>query len=249
MLQLGDGERVFVVIAAAVLPHPGEVLARRLGAAGLQVGVARVRVHFRPLPVVFRGIGEALRVDLPLQERQHASGPGLRIDGGRGHVVIKNGSEQKVTLQGGEKTLDRVTTSVSDNTLSIGRKGNADRSIDVTIVVHSLAGVDVEGPVSVKLEDVRAGSLELRKDGAGQLSASGQTDNLTATLSGVGNLALSDLTAKRANVRVNGVGHASVNVTDDLTATVNGVGGIEYHGNPSVHPSLNCVGTIRRAGS
>jgi len=38
-----------------------------------------------------------------------------------------------------------------------------------------------------------------------------------------------------------------VNVIDDLTATVNGVGGVEYHGNPAVHPNLNGVGSIRKA--
>ncbi len=195
------------------------------------------------------GVDEAHGGPDTTQDRKVAAFDRIKINGGRTDVTIKDGSRQKVTLQGGEKTLDKATTTVAGRTLSIDRKGNAGRSIDITIEVPKLAGVDVDGSGSVKLVDVNTGALELRKDGAGELSGAGKVDTLTAALSGVGDLNLSDLTAKRANVRVNGVGHAVVTVTDDLTATVNGVGGIEYHGNPSVHPSVNGVGRIRRAGS
>lgn len=181
------------------------------------------------------------------QDRKVAAFDRIKINVGRADVTIKEGPQRELTLRGGEKTLDKTTTNVTSGTLSIDREGNASKSLKITIVVPKLRGVDVDGAGSVELVEVDTDALELRKGGAGELSATGKVDMLTATLSGVGELSLADLVAHRANVQVNGVGHAVVNVIDDLSATVNGVGGVEYHGNPAVHPNLNGVGSIRKA--
>lgn len=180
------------------------------------------------------------------EDRKVAAFDRIKVNG-RTDVTIKQGGQQTLSLRGGAELLKRTNTTVSGGTLTIDRVGRAGRSMDITIVVPRLRGVDVDGAGKVELTKVDTDTLDVRKGGAGELVGEGRVNRLNATLSGVGGMDLARLVAKTADVKVSGVGHAVVNVTDDLTATVNGVGGVEYHGNPNVHPNLNGVGDIRRA--
>src|SRR5215211_2564714 len=93
-----------------------------------------------------------------------------------------------------------------------------------TITLPRLGGLDADGAGEFKLLDINVDELELRHDGAGTVYARGRVGALSATLGGVGELDLNELTPERAAVRVSGAGHAEVNVSGELDAVVSGIG-------------------------
>jgi hypothetical protein len=79
----------------------------------------------------------------------------------------------------------------------------------------------------------QADYLEVLLSGVGDLRLVGNTGKLDAVVSGVGDLKAGDLTAKRIDIKVSGVGDAVVYPLHTLDARVSGVGDIIYFGNPS----------------
>jgi Putative auto-transporter adhesin, head GIN domain len=167
----------------------------------------------------------------------------------RTNLTVRTGSEQRVMLRGGARLLDAVSTTVADGTLTIDRSAKVSAELEVTITVPLLRGLASDAGGEIELVNVDADGLELRHDGAGTLTASGRVERLNATLSGAGDLDLADLTARRAAVRLSGLGSAEVNVTDELDATVSGIGSIEYHGHPTVHRDVTGLGDVSPAGA
>jgi hypothetical protein len=167
----------------------------------------------------------------------------------RTNVTVRTGSEQRLTLRGGTRLLDAVSTTVADGTLTIDRSAKESAELDVTIAVPRLRGLASDAAGEIELANIAADGLELRHDGAGTLTASGRAERLNATLGGAGDLDLAGLTAERAAVRLSGLGSAEVNVTDELDATVSGVGSIEYHGRPTVRRHVTGLGDLSPAGA
>jgi Putative auto-transporter adhesin, head GIN domain len=165
----------------------------------------------------------------------------------RTNVTVRTGPEQRLTLRGGARLLDAVTTTVADRTLTIDRSSKESAGLDVTITVPLLRGLASDAGGEIELVDVDTDGLELRHDGAGNLTASGRVERLNAALGGAGDLDLADLAAERAVVRLSGVGSAEVNVTNELDATVSGVGSIEYHGHPTVRRDVRGLGDVSPA--
>ena len=179
------------------------------------------------------------------EARSVASFDRIRVDG-RTDVVIRPGAPT-LTLRGHEREIDRVETTVSDGTLTIDPEGEDDDPLEVTVTLPRLRGVEAEGGGEIELVGVDSDRLELRLDGAGELTASGRVAALDATLGGAGELQLAHLRAQRAAVRVEGIGRAEVNVSEELDATVAGVGAIEYHGDPIVRAGVPGLGDVTRA--
>ena len=166
---------------------------------------------------------------------------------GRTDVTVRQGAGRALTLRGGERLLDDVTTSVAGKTLTIERNGHIGAPLKATIMLPRLRGLDADSAGEIALIDIDADDLELRHDGAGMVKAGGRVGALSATLGGVGELELTELTAERAAVRVTGVGHAEVHVTGELDAAVTGVGDIVYHGDPLVRSDVSGLGDVRAA--
>jgi len=166
---------------------------------------------------------------------------------GRTDLTVRQGAGHALTLRGGERLLDDVTTSVAGETLTIERDGHIGAPLKATITLPRLRRLDAHCAGEIKLIDIDADELELHHDGAGVVKAHGRVGVLNATLGGVGELQLTKLTAKRAAVRVTGAGHAEVHVTDELDAVVTGVGAIVYHGDPLVRSDVTGLGDVRAA--
>ena len=166
---------------------------------------------------------------------------------GRTDVTVRQGTGQALMLRGGERLLDDITTTVADGTLTIERNGHIGAPLKVAITLPRLRRLDADSAGEIALLDIDADDLELRHDGAGVVHARGRVRALSATLGGVGELELTELTAERAAVRVTGVGHAEVHVTGELDAVVTGVGDIVYHGDPLVRSDVSGLGDVRAA--
>ena len=81
--------------------------------------------------------------------------------------------------------------------------------------------------------------------GAGNVMISGRVDQQDITMQGKGEYKVDNLASTRAEILINGVGSADLQVRDVLHAEINGIGKIRYRGNPGrVDKSITGMGTI-----
>jgi hypothetical protein len=170
---------------------------------------------------------------------------------GDAELKIQVGASEAVSIRGYERALERTKTEVRDATLYINtrrkdwifREGRP--RINLTISLPKLTSLNLKGGNSVRITGYNGGKSRLRMEGAVELTAAGQLEELVVHMSGAGQADLGELIANDASVTVDGVGNVVVHSKDSLRATMNGVGSILYQGSPhKVNTTLNGVGRI-----
>jgi putative autotransporter adhesin-like protein len=163
------------------------------------------------------------------------------------------GTQQSVVVEGGSELLSHLQTEVRNERLVIESRGGSwfwqrgENRLKVRITVPVLRALELNGAGRISINGVSGGALALILSGAGDLTASGQVDALTARINGAGDIDLSRLQATDAEVAVNGAGSLQAAVTHQLDATLNGVGSITYAGTPAVlNTAIHGVGSIRQ---
>jgi hypothetical protein len=193
-----------------------------------------------------------------------------------GNVLLSQGAEESVTVQGSDNIVPLIKTTVENGVLVIktdeplnivGMKGK--NILTFVIQVKELDGVTVSGVAEVNMDQLSAPSLELNMSGAGKVNMqmiSGMS--LKVTVSGVGDVKLSgiyktanivisgagpidaaDLRLQTADVNISGIGGATLWVTDRLTGTVSGAGSVSYYGNPQTSTKATGVGVFKSLGN
>lgn len=171
----------------------------------------------------------------------------LRV-GGTANATIRVGPAPSVTVTASAGTLARLTTEVRNGTLVVEQKGgwfwNGD-DVKLQITVPALREVTVNGAGNVEVQEARGESLRLTLQGAGNVVARGEVDQLDVTINGAGNGELSGLRARTVKAVVNGAGTVTVHAVEALDAVVNGVGKLRYVGSPAkLDTRINGVGNV-----
>lgn len=150
---------------------------------------------------------------------------------GGGHVVLKHGAVQSVTLLKG---------STQYTSLKI-RHGN-DLEIDAC---NNNCPEHYELEIEIVTPDINAVAI----NGGGEIQTAGAfpaQGNLDAAVNGGGHIDMHDIDAKSVSAAVNGGGHILVTATASLSAAVQGGGHISYRGNPSVSQAVQGGGSVDR---
>ncbi|MEJ0100875.1 MAG: head GIN domain-containing protein [Pseudomonadota bacterium] len=187
------------------------------------------------------------------QQRQVGDFHAIQLRGAA-DLTITVGAPTALSVTADSTTLGKLTTEVHDGTLVIDHERGwswiGGGSAKVQLSTQQLDALTIDGAGDVSITGVKGARLDLKLNGAGSLKASGETQDLQASLSGAGDVNLSQLTAVDAEVSVNGAGGLKVTATGTLDATVNGVGSISYAGPPKqVKTQINGVGSIKPAAS
>lgn len=103
----------------------------------------------------------------------------------------------------------------------------------------------VEGGANIEM-NMKANRLRVIGAGGVKLEFDGIVNELDASISGAGYLDAANLKAKRADVRIEGLGAGCVYATDVLNATISGVGKIRYKGEPQVYKRVEGIGLVSR---
>lgn len=207
-----------------------------------------------------KGEGERVIRDLDLSPIQTIT------FGIAGNLVIKNGAEQKVTVEGQANMQDIMRTKVDNGNWNImfDKCTNLHEAFDIVVTLPTLQAVVLSGAGSIVLEDtvesknfqsiitgsgtiitkVIAEQVATEILGSGTIEAEGSTEQLKVTLSGSGTIDNFDMTAKIANIIVSGSGEIFVKVTDELNVIIEGSGNVTYRGNPTVNPTILGSGQI-----
>lgn len=77
-----------------------------------------------------------------------------------------------------------------------------------------------------------ANKISVDISGSGEVTLSGNTDMLDLNVSGSGLADLVKLTAKEAEIKLEGAANAKVNVTEAIEAEASGASNLQYKGSP-----------------
>ena len=143
---------------------------------------------------------------------------------GDASVSILVGSPQQVVVSADDNLLSTVKTTVSGGTLAVATPGS----------------FTARSPMRVSITVPRIDALRL--SGTGDLTATGSTRALDATLDGTGAMRLSGLVARDVHATLSGTGAIDVTATRTLEASVPGTGQITYNGRPG-HVTQSITGT------
>lgn len=144
-----------------------------------------------------------------------------------------------VRLRGGADQLDRVVAEVRRDTLVLdlkdrkgGWKGRRDQHIEAYVSAPSLVGVDISGVADARIAGIKSNLFKAAMSGVGELRLEGACRQLSAEVSGVGDLDATKLKCANVWVQVSGVGEAGVFASEAVDATVSGMGDIRVIGSP-----------------
>ena len=104
--------------------------------------------------------------------------------------------------------------------------------------------VRVVGAGEVTIGALSTGQLGVDMPGAGRVQLAGQATEQRVSLTGAGSYRAPQLESQKAQVRLTGVGSATVWAAQELNVTIQGVGTVEYYGSPVVQPSITGLGRL-----
>lgn len=207
------------------------------------------------------------------QERRVGNFNGLSLSV-PGHVELRIGSTEGVTIEADDNVLPLLETVVEDGTLEIrpSRRNLNFRSKSIRVVVHARSiehlavggsgsieadalraprlKVNIGGSGSVDLKGVESDTLAVAIGGSGDLKAGrGTVGKLTVSIGGSGDVDLGRVQAGSAKVSVAGSGEATVWPRNELSVSIAGSGDVNYYGDPKVSTSSVGSGNVRRLGA
>ncbi len=178
------------------------------------------------------------------------------------NVTLEQGDSRKVIITAKEDQQEQVIVKSENGTLRFETNKLRDPGeLKIHIVVTELEGIEVIGAANLKgqgiiksdqMDIVVSGATETRLEvdvkfltinvaGAATLVLNGYANQVTAEVSGAGDLKAKELQARKVNIKASGAGSAVVNVGDEITGESSGAADIKVLGNPAVR-------TIKESG-
>jgi hypothetical protein len=181
-------------------------------------------------------------------------------------VILEQGNQVGLRIKTDEdnfKYID-VVTDAQSLTLKITKKHFDFDELILYITFKELTDLEIEGGICIEtkgyinLKDfklkVQGGAVvemnlkvqkfHLSGEGGVKMQFDGIADELIATLSGAGYLNSLELKTRNVDVKIEGIGAASVFATDKLIAFISGFGKINYRGDPEVIKKIEGVGSV-----
>lgn len=188
------------------------------------------------------------------------------------NVELKQGSPQKLVLEGDADDLEKVVTEVSGSELKIRtRPGswNINR-IKVYITMEDIESINISGSGSIKAEPgVKTSNLELVVSGSGNInvpelsvqrissvisgsgniSYSGNTvaNESKLVVTGSGNIDAAGLMTNNSKVTITGSGDCNVAANEKLDVQITGSGSVYYKGKALIDANVTGSGKVRQS--
>lgn len=153
------------------------------------------------------------------------------------NITVEVGkSPASVELTGDDNIVKLFTTKIQNGVLVVdtdNKHFNNHNEIRIAVTAPVLKAIDMSGAGKLDIENVQGDSFDISLTGACEGKARGKLDNLSATMTGAGNLNLADLECKSAKLNVSGAGTAVVSATKSLDVDVSGAASVKYKGHPA----------------
>jgi hypothetical protein len=105
--------------------------------------------------------------------------------------------------------------------------------------------VQLKGGVDIEMK-LKANKITVIGEGGVKMAFYGIASELEASLSGAGYLDAMELKTSKVDIKIEGVGAASVYATENLYAVISGVGKIRYKGDPEVFKKIEGIGSVSK---
>lgn len=211
---------------------------------------------------VVRGSG-----DLVSEEREVSGFNEVQFSG-MGNLIIEQGDEEALTIEADDNIIDLIETEVRGDELQIKfRRGvnivpNA--KIKVFLKVKDLNRIDLSGVGDIDCDsfetddlefhisgsgnvdfEIEADTLETHVSGLGDINLEGKVDSHKVQISGSGKYDAKNLESTECEVKVSGLGSATVNVSGELEIDISGAGNVYYIGDPSISQHISGLGRVK----
>lgn len=185
-------------------------------------------------------------------------------------VIISQGNNNSVVVQGDSNLIPNISTTVAANQLKISNNNpiTGGKSVKVYITVVDLDTIEnggsgsisgdnlnlknlnlfITGSGSINMENLVANNIKVVNSGSGILTLGGNVKNEDVTISGSGQYNSKDLQGSDATVEIDGSGSATMNVINQLKIIINGSGQISYLGNPNIQQQVTGSGSVKKIG-
>ncbi len=166
-------------------------------------------------------------------------------------VTVTFGDTPAISVTTDQNLLPLVRTVVVNRQLVIDCTGSLTTNIGIQVAVtmhpESLVSCKVDGTGDLNIKGYSGASLELNSEGPGDIQVSGTVDSVGVTTESTGDVDLTLLESRRANVECNSTGDVTVNASEFVKAETNSVGDITILGSAKeVQAFENSVGDIIR---
>ncbi|RSK31059.1 head GIN domain-containing protein [Hymenobacter metallilatus] len=194
--------------------------------------------------------------------------------GGSMKVVLRQGSPQKVEVEGEAEDLAHLETVVSNGKLRINTKKESGMNwykykgpVTVYVTVPTIKALAVSGSGSLKATDaitaeqldlavsgsgsimlssVTANKISSALSGSGSIQAAGVAPTQEISVSGSGDVQAPKLQSKTCSVSISGSGSCRLQASQLLEASIVGSGDVYVTGNPQVKSSVIGSGRVHR---
>jgi hypothetical protein len=137
-----------------------------------------------------------------------------RIDAsGIGRIILTQGDETSLVIEGDEDELEKISTRVAGDTLYIERNSRSwfsfgrDPQITYFLNIEDIEALKMSGSIKAEAENLSSSDMEISLSGSGKVEiASLTSDSLRARVSGSGNLRLGSIATDAVDARVTGSG-------------------------------------------
>jgi len=187
-----------------------------------------------------------------------------------GTLILEQGNNFSVVLEGDEDYLEEIETTVRGDILVITHDrwmsfGNKRVTVYVTmpeieelnvsgsgniIAEKSLKADDLDMSISgsghIKLSELTAESIDCSISGSGSMKLKGSAEEGELSISGSGKFGGDEFRLETLDVSISGSGTCYTSVEESLDARVSGSGDIYYSGSPRVDARVSGSGKVRK---
>ena len=213
------------------------------------------------------------------REKREVSGFTSLAFNGMGKIDLIQGDHEELEIVAQAEIRSRIKTEVRDGTLYIDyeedwkdwsgiRRLSGDKitfnlmmreitsiaiagvgNLDTPRIETPALSLALSGPGLLTIGTLKTTTVSIALNGVGVVDVAGSTDELTLSISGAGSVRASRLEAGKADVKLSGVGNATLWAKDQLDTAVSGAGYIEYYGKPLVNQRNSGLGVLKFMGN
>lgn len=226
----------------------------------------------RNTPTPPPGVDEKDQNVLVTENRQLGEFTAIDMDGGA-KVVLVQGNQHSIIVEGSRRVVDQVITKVNDGVLEINFRDrilfeNWGESLTLTITFTNLSdfrldggveliadglnlenlNITINGGASVKMNNLLLNTLGMTLLGGGDIQVSGIAETQNVKVSGGTSYEAEDLQSANVSVEIIGAADVVVWATEALNLDLAGAYSVSYWGSPEITQSIAGIGQVKALG-
>ena len=189
--------------------------------------------------------------------------------GGAFKVVIKQGSQEAVTVEADADIIEKIITEVNGHTLKIYTEKDCcwdAHEMTIYLTVKDLNYMEISGACELKTEgelrldnlemevsgasemnlNLALNKLDMNVSGASEMNLSGSCDNVYMETSGASELDALNFKVSSMTIDASGASDCKVNVVDKLQVEASGATSVRYTGSATVSSNTSGASSIER---